>query len=368
MKPEHAPLFSPYRLKNLNLPNRIVMAPMTRSFSPGGLPGEDVARYYRRRAEGGVGLIVSEGTAVPHPYAKNDPKVPDFFGAALDRWATVIGEVHAAGGLMMPQLWHVGLRRTKDDPRPRDARAGPSGIEKLDAPAVAEPMTDADVADVIAAFATAAASAQRLGFDGVEIHGAHGYVIDQFFWDKTNRRADRWGGGMEERTRFAAAIVAAVRGAVGPDFPVLLRWSQWKGLDYAAKLAATPQELARFLAPLVDAGADVFHCSQRRFWEPEFDGSALNLAGWVKKLTGKPVITVGSVGLDEEFIATFRGAGASAGQEHFGRLLDMLAREEVDLVAVGRALIVNPDWPHLIRDGRMDALKPYTPEALKELV
>ena len=104
-------LFRPFTVRNLTLPNRIVMAPMTRSFSPGGIPTSDVAGYYRRRAEGGVGLIVTEGTVVERPAARNDAAVPVFHGEALPQWRKVVDEVHAAGGLIAPQIWHVGSAR-----------------------------------------------------------------------------------------------------------------------------------------------------------------------------------------------------------------------------------------------------------------
>ena len=104
-------LFSPFTIKGLTLPNRIVMAPMTRSFSPNGIPTSDVAAYYRRRAEGGVGLIVTEGTVVERPAARNDANVPVFHGEALPEWKSVVEEVHAAGGLIAPQIWHVGSAR-----------------------------------------------------------------------------------------------------------------------------------------------------------------------------------------------------------------------------------------------------------------
>ena len=107
-------LFSPFTFKGLTLPNRIVMAPMTRSFSPGGVATAEVAAYYRRRAENQVGLIVSEGTGVARPASLNDPNIPRFHGEAeLAAWKTVIDEVHDAGGLMAPQLWHVGAVRTR---------------------------------------------------------------------------------------------------------------------------------------------------------------------------------------------------------------------------------------------------------------
>jgi 2,4-dienoyl-CoA reductase-like NADH-dependent reductase (Old Yellow Enzyme family) len=359
-------LFSPFRLKSLALPNRIVMAPMTRSKSPGQIPGADVARYYRRRAEGGTGLIITEGTSPEHRSASNDANVPAFFGeASLQGWANVVKAVKDAGGHIMPQLWHQGvIRHPGSGPYPDAPSMSPSGLAKPGKP-VAEPMTQKDIDAVVAGFAKSAGYAKALGFDGVEIHGAHGYIVDQFFWDGTNRRDDAYGGSLEKRDRFAVEIIAAVRRAVGPDFPILLRFSQWKQQDFTVKLAKDPKELERFLAPLASAGVDMFHCSTRRFWEPEFPqtGSDLNLAGWTKKITGCPTMTVGSVGLSEDFITAYRQKGAAtAGIE---RLLDMLARGDFDLVAVGRALIVNWDWANRIRNGETPTA--FDPKALETL-
>ncbi len=362
-------LFQPFRLKGLSLPNRIVMAPMTRSKSPNQIPNDAVAAYYRARAAGGVGLILTEGTSPEHKAASNDVNVPAFFGGeSLKGWARVVKDVKAAGGHIMPQLWHQGIvRHAGSGPYPDVKSMSPSGLAKPDKK-VAEPMSDSEIADVISGFAKSAGYARELGFDGVELHGAHGYIIDQFFWDGTNRRDDRFGGGLEQRTNFAADITRAVRKAVGEDFPILLRFSQWKQQDFTARLAQTPDELARFLRPLVDAGVDMFHCSTRRFWEPEFakDGSDMNLAGWTKKLSGKPTMTVGSVSLSADFITAFHAAGAET--TGIDRLLEMLARGDFDLVAVGRALIVNPDWPNKVRAGQFDQLKPYAPEALATLI
>jgi len=145
----------------------------------------------------------------------------------------------------------------------------------------------------------------------------------------------------------------------------VLRMSQWKQQDYGAKIANTPQELETLLAPLVDAGVDIFHCSQRRFWEGEF-GSDMNLAGWVKKLTGKPTITVGSVTLKQDLIASLQGA-ASETEQNLSRLLALLERGDFDLVAVGRALIVDPDWPIKVKAGLENEILPYTPKALNNL-
>jgi len=354
-------LFKPFEFKSLKLPNRVVMAPMTRSFSPGGVATDDVAAYYRRRAENQVGLIITEGTGVARDASLNDANVPRFHGEKeLAAWKKVVDEVHAVGGLIAPQLWHVGAAKGKDVLGKIDS---PSGLSKRDGTPFTEPMTDADIADTIAAFASAAANAKALGFDAIELHGAHGYLIDQFFWEGTNVRTDAFGGPtIGERSKFAAEILKAVRAAVGPDYPVIIRLSQWKQQEYTARLATTPKEMEAWLQPLADAGADIFHCSQRRFWEPEFEGSDLNFAGWAKKLTGAPTITVGSVGLSGEFIAAFGGEGSQPAS--IDGLLERLDRGEFDLVGVGRALLQDPEWVVKIREGRTDDLKNFEREAL----
>ena len=368
--PDVAPLFQPFQLKSLALRNRIVMAPMTRVFSPGGVPGENVAAYYRRRAAGEVGLILSEGTTVDRPAAKNEEGIPFFHGeAALAGWRRVIEGVHAAGGRMAPQLWHVGAMPGQGGWRPEAPVESPSGLVAPGKPRGVA-MTDEDVADAVAAFGRAAADARRLGFDAAEIHGAHGYLIDQFFWAGTNARADRGGGAtLPERSRFAVEVVRAVRAAVGPDFPVLLRLSQWKQQDYATRLAESPDAMAAWLTPLVEAGADVLHCSQRRFWEPEFpdvDGpEGLNFAGWAKKLTGAATISVGSVGLSGDFFGAF--AGETSTPADLDHLVRRMERGEFDLIAVGRALLSDPAWVTKVRTGDRAGLRDFSAAALGEL-
>jgi len=359
-------LFQPYEFKGLKLPNRVVMAPMTRSQSPGGVATQEVAAYYARRAAAEVGLIVSEGTGVSRPASLNDPNIPRFHGEAeLAGWKGVIDAVHAAGGLMAPQLWHVGAVRARGDWQPPGGYDSPSGLSSP-GHKFGEGMSDADIADAIASFATAAADAQRLGFDAVELHGAHGYLIDQFFWEGTNERGDLFGGpSVAERANFAAEILKAVRRAVGPGFPVIIRLSQWKQQDFAAKIAPSPAHLDEWLQPLADAGADAFHCSQRRFWEPEFEGSDLNFAGWAKKLTGKTSITVGSVGLTGEFIAAYGGEASKPAS--LDQLLRMLERGDFDLVAVGRALLQDPNWARKVHEGRTDELMEFDRSAMATL-
>jgi 2,4-dienoyl-CoA reductase-like NADH-dependent reductase (Old Yellow Enzyme family) len=369
-------LFRPYSIGGLNLPNRIVMSPMTRSFSPGGVPGLDVATYYRRRTEGGVGLIITEGSWVPHRGAANDPRVPRFHGEdALEGWKRVVDEVHAAGGRIIPQLWHVGCYfkpgelgvRLSSAPAWDDA-IGPSGVAGVMGRLLDDrmlPASQKEIDEAIEAYACGAQHAHRLGFDGVALHGGHGYLIDQFLWARTNLRTDAFGGDPRRRAKFAAEIVAECRRRTSPDFPILFRISQWKLQDYDARLVETPGEFAAILEPLAEAGVDVFDCSQRRFWEPVFAGSTLNLAGWAKALTGKTAMSVGSVGLQQDLMTSL--AGQSSQTAPLDDLIGMLEREEFDLIAVGRALLADPLWASKVKSGDMAALRPFEPGALKTL-
>ncbi|MEP7355562.1 MAG: 12-oxophytodienoate reductase, partial [Acidobacteriota bacterium] len=206
-------LFSPFVCKGVTFANRIAMAPMTRSFSPNGIPGPDVADYYRRRAEGGVGLIFTEGTYPPHDRAGFDPKVPHLYGAeALAGWKRVVEGVHAVGtsqptsAKIFSQIWHLGLQAGGGKPSPEGLQ--PVGPE----------MPLGEIQKVIRAYGEAAANAKAAGFDGIELHGAHGYLIDQFLWEKTNQRTDAYGGSLIRRTRFAVEAIEAARAAVGPDY------------------------------------------------------------------------------------------------------------------------------------------------------
>tara|TARA_B100000678_G_scaffold214763_2_gene182092 strand:+ start:3253 stop:4338 length:1086 start_codon:yes stop_codon:yes gene_type:complete len=361
----------------LVLPNRIVMAPMTRYFSPNGVPGRDVAEYYARRARAGVGLLITEGTYPPHPSAHAYENVPEFYGAAaLDGWRSVLEEVRAAGGRIFPQLWHTGpVREAGMPPEPAVAGFGPSPGAGI----ATKVMSDRDIAEVIQAYVQSASDAKRMGFDGIEIHGAHGYLIDSFFWDRTNRRTDMWGGDLVQRARFAVEIVRAIRREVGGSFPISFRWSQFKQQDYRARLADTPQQLEPFLQALADAGVTLFHASARRFWEPAFpDHSDLTLAGWTKKLSGCPAIAVGSVGLAGVAKASgpaevpgggmsFAGASVSDLQQ-FVELERRLERDEFDLIAVGRSLLADPEWAEKVLGGRFEDRIAFEKAQLKQLI
>jgi len=318
------PLFAPTELAGLPLSSHFVMAPMTRKRSPGGVPTAEVAAYYRRRAEGGIGLIITEGILVDHPSAGHEDTVPVLTpGPAEAGWQKVTGEVHAAGGRIAAQLWHLGSRR-----EPAGTAWTPST------------MAGGDFQELIDAYARSARTAVSAGFDAVEIHAAHGYLLDEFLWPATNP------GDARTRVAFPAEVVRAVRATIPAAMPLIVRFSQFKERAYAARIAETPDELGTVLTELKRAGADVLHASQRRFTDRAFPDHPGNLAGWAKRLTGLPTITVGSVGL-------------TAGDAGLAELAARHARGEFDLVALGRALLANPAWVRLAATGRLDEVRGY---------
>jgi 2,4-dienoyl-CoA reductase-like NADH-dependent reductase (Old Yellow Enzyme family) len=360
---------TPFACKSLKLSNRFLMAPMSRYFAPGGVPGREIADYYRRRINGGIAGVITEGVAIGVPGSVAADAVPHFHGAeALEGWRLAVDSVHAAGGAFIPQLWHVGGCIDFNYPdSPHDPLVSPSGLVGPDMPGGRE-MTEEDIADVVHAFARAARDAVAIGCDAIELHGAHGYLFDQFFWDVTNKRTDRYGGpDIGSRARFGAEVVSAIRQAVGDDLAIMFRISQWKVYDYEARLARTPHELETWLAPLVEAGIDIIHASERRFWEPTFDGSDMNLAGWARKITGRPSITVGSVGLSRDLMADFVEGTSHPDVERLDDLARRFDRGDFDMVAVGRALLSDPEWLQRVRAGEFGKLKPYNLETKTQL-
>jgi 2,4-dienoyl-CoA reductase-like NADH-dependent reductase (Old Yellow Enzyme family) len=363
-----SPLFKPLTLGALELRNRIAMAPMTRSFSPEGVPTAEVAAYYGRRAAGGVGLIITEGTAIDHPSAPGYPDVPHMYGEdAVHGWHRVARLVHDHKAKIICQLWHVGgVRAPGFDRKETIPRVGPSEVKhpgNVSRLGPAHALTEEEIQDIIDGFARSARHAQDAGLDGVELHGAHGYLIDQFFWPTTNERTDKWG---ETKNLFATELVKAVRKAVHKEFLISFRFSQWKIRAFDAKLVETPEQLEQLIAPIGEAGVDVWHASNYNFDTPEFDGSTLNLAGWAKKLTGIPAMTVGKIGVDTSFAEEKRGTSATK-ELKLGALTERLKNNEFDLFAVGRALLGDPEWPNKLQAGDLEAIQPYSQALLKEL-
>lgn len=376
-----APLFQPLSIRRLTIANRFVMAPMTRSFCPDAVPGEDVAGYYERRAKGGTGLLVTEAIGTDHPAAVGDTglgeeNLPIFAGERMvDAWARVVARVHAQGGKIVPQLWHQGPMRMPNDSTPAFSPSGRYGdpskaagyyVEKAALISAADmPVpTDEEIADVVTGFGRAAADAMAAGFDGLALHGAHGYLIDSFLWGETNRRSAPWGGTAVARTRFAVEVVKACRAAIGEDRPLLFRFSQWKQQDFRAKLAETPQALEAILGPIADAGVDLFEASVRFFDTPAFpDHGDLSLAGWAKRLTGKLSGAVGGIGLLKGKYDS--DDAISEASNNLGLVLRRFERGEFDTASVGRAILQDPYWVNKARRG--EPLPAFDPASVNVL-
>jgi 2,4-dienoyl-CoA reductase-like NADH-dependent reductase (Old Yellow Enzyme family) len=375
-----APLFQPLAVGSLTVANRFVMAPMTRCFSPDGIPSQDVVAYYRRRAEAEVGLIITEGVGVDHPAALgfaglDELDVPDMHGAAaLKVWKEIVDEVHSVGGKIIPQLWHQGvMRQTGTGRQPHAPSSRPSGlwgpparntsmtaeyVEKMTP--VGAPMSESEIAEVIAAFVRCAVNAINVGFDGIALHGAHGYLLDTFLWAETNKRNDRYGRDLLGRTRFVTDIIAGIRREIGPKFPIMYRYSQWKQQDFDAQLARDPFELEMLLKPLCDAGVDIFDASTRDFAKPAFEGSDLSLAGWTRKVTGRTTMAVGGIGLKKDMYTSYvEGSDADT----LDRVLKSFDRGDFDLAGVGRSLMIDPEF--VLKAKRGAPFLPFKAEVMK---
>ena len=355
-------LFQPITIAGLTLTNRFVMPGMQRGWCVEGQAPQRLADYYAARARGGVQLIMTECIAVDHPSATRTRKYGRLAEDTADGWARCIDAVHEAGGQFFPQIGHDGaLLATPDGDYFATAPVlSPSGLMKPGT-VVGNPATIADLEAVRDAFVRSARIAKRIGADGVEIHACHGYLLDQFLWAGTNVRDDRYGGPeVGDRVRFPAEVVRAVRDEVGSDFVISLRFSQWKLQDYTARVATTPEELSIMLRAFEDAGVDLFHASTRRFGDPEWPESDLGLAGWARKLSGKPVIAVGGVGLTVDMVETFSGKDTNASPDiNFPALAKRFNAHEFDLIAIGRSNIADPDWVAKVRDGRPDFIRQF---------
>jgi 2,4-dienoyl-CoA reductase-like NADH-dependent reductase (Old Yellow Enzyme family) len=357
--PDIAPLLQPLEIGRLRLRNRFVLPGMQRAWTVDGAPTVRMREYYRQRALGGTALVITEACAVDHPSATSNSLFGWLTARTAGAWASCVDAVHSAGGAMFLQLWHQGAVDTGGADEGFVALS-PSGLAHPDKP-FGRAASAAELAAIRQAFVRSAVYAQETGADGVEIHACHGYLLDQFLWPAINRRTDRYGGAaMSGRAAFPAEVIAAVREATGPDFTISVRISQWKELDYEAKIAATPGELGQLVSILRSAGADLFHVSTRRFWTPEWEGSDLGLAGWVKSFAGAPVIAVGSVGLDVDVMATLEGEEARpTGNSRIEDLVRRFRRGDFDLVSVGRSQIGDPDWVAKVSDDRVGEIRPF---------
>ena len=335
-------LFSPIKIKSLELVNRAVMPPMgTNLGNPDGTVSEANLAFIKRRARGGAGLIITEIASV-HP---SGSAIPNELGAYDDQFIPglkkIADAVHAAGRRVALQLHHAG--RESLYLLQQGKAIAPSAIRSLVFSLIPREITREEIQEIIAAFGASARRGMEAGFDAVEIHGAHGYLITQFLSALSNKREDEYGGSLNNRSRFMIEVLQEVRKTVGPDFPISLRLS----VEECIKDGYTFEEIRLILPDLVKAGANILHASLGTHGSPGGITSApfeyqpgFNVwrAKKLKEAVGLPVIAVG------------RFTDPSLAD-------DVVARGEADLVAFGRQYLADPDFLIKAREGRPEDIR-----------
>ena len=364
MSTAHA--FSPFKLGRFELKNRIVMAPLTRQSSEDdGTPTDEMAAYYARRARGGVSMIITEGT-----WQNDELGCVAYLsqpGMAtqrhIDGWRKTTEAVHAHGVPVILQLMHGGRvtdpRCLHDGEQPVSASATQSpgwvlytdtddekndrGINgdwpKVTFPKARE-LTESEIERIADGFAEGAARGIEAGFDGVEIHGANGYLLYQFIHPDTNHRTDAYGGSAENNVRAAKLACARVREAIGPDKLITLRLSQDGGDDFTGRWPGGVAYAREVGAALADAEVDALHWSSFAWADNRDPDDSTPMPQALREASGKPVIVNGGIAEGEHAEAVVTsGAG--------------------DLCAVGRPLFAHPDWAHIVRSGEAYDWAPF---------
>jgi 2,4-dienoyl-CoA reductase-like NADH-dependent reductase (Old Yellow Enzyme family) len=336
-------ILTPFDIKNLTLRNRLAVAPMTRvSATQTGVATDAMVRYYERFAKGGFGMVITEGIYTDQRFSQGYPFQPGMTDAEqAQAWRTVTDRIHVQEAAVFAQLMHAGAlsqgnRFTQHTAAPSAVR--PKGEQmrfyfgegQYPVPVA---MTDEDIADAIAGFAQAAKRAMLdAGFDGVEIHGANGYLLDQFLTDFSNQRNDRWGGSTQQRVGLILEVIKAVREAVG-SVPVGVRISQGKVNDFGHKWANGEHDAEIIFGSLKDAGVDYIHVTEFEAWKPAFASTTQSLAALARR-HAPGVVLLANGGLHEE--------------EHANAVLN----DGVDILAIGKAALANPDYPNRLAEGR----------------
>jgi 2,4-dienoyl-CoA reductase-like NADH-dependent reductase (Old Yellow Enzyme family) len=339
-----SPLFAPVSINGLSLSNRIAVAPMTRiSASPTGLVSEAMVRYYERFAKGGFALLITEGIYTDQAFSQGYSNQPGFSDIEQAKaWQRVTNKIHQAGGKIFAQLMHAGALSQSN--RFRDYTVGPSAVRPKgkqmtlyrgtgEYPLPRE-MSSAEIAEAIAGFTRAAVLAIEVaGFDGVEIHGANGYLLDQFLTEYTNRREDEWGGPVANRVRLTLEVARAIRQTLGTAIPLGVRISQGKVNDFTHKWSGAKEDAATIFSSIASAGVDYIHVTEFEARRPAFGDSGPSLVN-LARLSAPSTTIIANGGLHHP--------------EHAGAILD----DGADLIALGKGALANPNWPQRVLERR----------------
>ncbi|PLT32121.1 NADH:flavin oxidoreductase [Bacillus sp. V5-8f] len=347
-------LFETITVGKTSLKNRVGVAPMTRtSASPEGLATDQMVSYYTKFARGGFGLIITEGVYPDGKYGQGYLNQPGIINdEQVEAWKKVIDSVQREGGKIFIQLMHAGAlsqgnRFNKDTlgpsaVQPKGEQLGIYGGEG--AFPMPKEATKEDIADIIEGFASAAVRSKQAGFDGIEIHGANGYILDQFLTDYTNQRTDEYGGSTGNRVRLLVEVSKAVREAVGNEMTVGIRISQGKVNDHHHKWAGKAKDAEVIFGQLGNAGLDFIHVTEYEAWQPAFpegegttaldsafDDNGATLAALAKKYGKLPVIANGYLHDPQ-------------------RATEIIEKGEADIVTIGRGALANGDWANKVKN------------------
>lgn len=351
------PLFAPHNAGPLQLKNRFAVAPMTRvSATEEGSATELMAKYYDRFSKGGFGLLITEGLYTDQKYAQGNLFQPGMSDETqAESWKTIVEQTHKAGAKIVAQLMHAGPLVQGN--RFVKGSIGPSAVQprgeqmtsyygkgKFPIPKEA---SETDIADAIEGFARAAHLATHIsGFDAVEIHGANGYLLDQFFTDYGNSRSDRWGGDVSNRVQLILETVKAVKKTIKPGAALGVRISQGKVNDFFHKWSEGEQAANVVFEALANLGVDYIHVTEFEAWQPAFSNTEKSLATLARlHAPGVTVITNGSL--------------------HDLSRSEQLLEEGADVIAYGRGALANPDLPTRAKNG--EDLRDFDPSILSPI-
>jgi 2,4-dienoyl-CoA reductase-like NADH-dependent reductase (Old Yellow Enzyme family) len=335
-------LFAPIVINGHTVKNRLSVAPMTRvTATQDGRASETMTRYYERFAWGGFGTVITEGIYTDQAFSQGYVNQPGMTGEAqANAWKPVVSGIKAHGALAIAQMMHAGA--ISQGNRFRNTTVGPSPVQPKGEQmtfyhgkgryALPAAITEEQIAEAINGFAESAGRANKVaGFDAIEIHGANGYLLDQFLTDYANNRADRWGGPTENRVRLILETFKAVRAKVGVEVPVGVRISQGKVNDYYHKWADAERDAEIIFGALAEAGADFVHVTEFEAWKPAFASGGPSLMHLARRHAPKAAIFAnGSLHNVEQAVAA----------------LD----DGADIVTIGRGALANPDLPRRLSD------------------